>query len=129
MGESIMSPPLKAQKDLLTQINIVLKKMSAHNDEKNKLFNNIRQKWEHTIKQSTLCLRVSLDIHMEVDKIFCGKELRNRSQEPNAAKVGLVHMLEELKVKLGLVGQTHTETHLAARLNDPRAPPPLFPSQ
>ena len=66
---------------------------------------------------------------MEVDKIFHRKELSNRSQEPNAAKVGLVHMLEELKVKLGLVRQMHTETHLAARLNDPCAPPLSLPLQ
>ena len=74
----LVSPPLKARHVLPKQIESVLKtKMAAHNKEETKLHNNnLKIKWECAIKQLTLCLRLTLDIHIEVDKIFCGKELR-----------------------------------------------------
>ena len=126
----LVSPPLRSKCDLLEQIDsVVNSKMAAHDKEKTKSYNtNLKKKWKCAIKQSTLCLRLALNIHTEVDKIFRGKELRNRSKEPTTAEVGLIDMLEEITVELGLIGRTHLETHSAARLNVPRAPPNSFPS-
>ena len=127
----LVSPPLRAKCDLLEQIvDVVKSKTADHEKEKSKSCNtNLKKKWKCSVKQSTLCLRLALDIHMEVNKIFLGKELRNRSKEPTTAEVGLIDMLQKIEVELGLIGRTHLETHSAARPNNPRAPTNSFPSQ